>query len=423
MGSENLFMQREAMPGQFIVFEGSNTPRLNHQASLLAAWLRTQGATVLLARQPSNGPVGALVQQVDNGRLALAAHSRAVLALADRLDSLYGARSDGILAALADGKTVIGVNYLLEALAQPGPHPAWLRHINAPCPRPDLTVLLDTPQAEALRQVDARPPDGPAVLIVDGSLPAEHIHQQCQQALRDNLGAAQAAPRAPQPTPWPAMPPNPHPGKLIVLEGLDGAGTTTQAARLAEWLARAQGVPTWVTREPSGGPVGAQIRAILAGRITVAPQTMAALFAADRLDHLFGPGGVAEHLARGEWVILDRYYHSSFAYQTLSLNEGDHAWMRHLHAPCLTPDVTFFLDVPAAVCMERICHQRAAPLELFEKADFLAQVEEQYGKILAGLRQEGENICTVDGTLPVEAVAVGLQRQLEGFLAQAQFRH
>lgn len=84
-------------------------------------------------------------------------------------------------------------------------------------------------------------------------------------------------------------------GLFVVLEGIDGAGTTTQVARLVASL-RARGIGALGTREPSDGPIGTQIRQILTGRLVVrspagghAPPgwpTLALLFAADRVDHL-----------------------------------------------------------------------------------------------------------------------------------------
>ncbi len=103
-------------------------------------------------------------------------------------------------------------------------------------------------------------------------------------------------------------------GRFIVLEGLDGAGTTTQAALLAEWLgARGEVVQT---REPTAGPIGRLIRSSLrAEPDSPAETSLPWLFAADRAEHLTRV--IEPALARGAWVISDRYYHSSLAYQSL----------------------------------------------------------------------------------------------------------
>src|SRR5271167_2017910 len=113
----------------------------------------------------------------------------------------------------------------------------------------------------------------------------------------------------------------PQAGRFVVLEGIDGSGTTTQVARLADRL-RAQGVAVRATREPSDGPLGTLVRHVLSGRVVIpggrAPgwATMALLFAADRLDHV--ESEIEPFLAEGGDVISDRYDASSLAYQSIS---------------------------------------------------------------------------------------------------------
>src|SRR6185437_14469754 len=110
----------------------------------------------------------------------------------------------------------------------------------------------------------------------------------------------------------------PQRGRFVVLEGIDGAGTTTHVGLLAERL-RSERIPVRATREPSDGPVGVLVRQILTGRVVIpggrAPgwQTMALLFAADRMDHV--ESGIAPFLAEGGVVLSDRYDASSLAYQ------------------------------------------------------------------------------------------------------------
>ena len=210
------------------------------------------------------------------------------------------------------------------------------------------------------------------------------------------------------------MQPNPGPGKLIVVEGLDGAGTTTQAQILGDWLRECARVPdVHVTWEPSAGPVGTQIRQVLTHRLSMDRRTLTALFAADRIDHLYHPQGVIERLKAGTWVLMDRYYLSSFAYQALSLSEEEMVWLRHLHAPCVIPDVTFFLDVPVKVCIERIGLNRGANFELFEEEDLLRAVSNKYWAAIDGFVAQGENIQIVDGTQQMSAVTRALQAYIE----------
>ena len=105
-------------------------------------------------------------------------------------------------------------------------------------------------------------------------------------------------------------------GKFVVYEGIDGSGTTTQAARLASYL-RGRGVPVCETSEPTRGPFGAVIRQALEGRLEVDERALAVAFAADRYDHLFSTDrGIVDRLKAGTWVICDRYVLSSLVYQT-----------------------------------------------------------------------------------------------------------
>ncbi len=214
-----------------------------------------------------------------------------------------------------------------------------------------------------------------------------------------------------------ALQPNPYPGKLIALEGLDGAGTTSQAARLAEWLRRYRRdqVPqVMVTQEPSQGPAGALIRSVLSRRIEMDPRTLAALFVADRLDHLYSDQGIVARLQAGTWVIVDRYYLSSFAYQPLSLRtEQEIEWFRHLHTPCPVPDMTLFLDVSVSVCLERIALNRGFHFELFEKVETLRRVYDQYLQAIQQFRQEGHNIQMVQGEKEPGQVAKAIRERLK----------
>src|SRR5262245_48963099 len=113
-------------------------------------------------------------------------------------------------------------------------------------------------------------------------------------------------------------------GRFIVIEGVDGSGSTTHTKLLSKALKK-RGFRVHITCEPTTGPIGALIRQVLQKRITspgeAGPQslgwsTMALLFAADRLDHL--DSEVIPSLRTGEWVISDRYDLSSLAYQSLT---------------------------------------------------------------------------------------------------------
>lgn len=179
--------------------------------------------------------------------------------------------------------------------------------------------------------------------------------------------------------------PSNAPGTFIVVEGIDGAGTTTHARLLAKSL-KASGREVVLTCEPTNGPVGGLIRQILQRRLFVADasgprgfawSTLALLFAADRLDHL--QSVVVPALADGSVVVSDRYYLSSLAYQSATAPASDDVlpWIRSLNARAIRPDLTVVLDVPAEVAAERR-RSRGGVEEVFENRPLQDQLVSIY---------------------------------------------
>ncbi len=169
-----------------------------------------------------------------------------------------------------------------------------------------------------------------------------------------------------------------------------------------------------MTQEPSQGPAGAQIRSILTGRLKADRQTLALLFATDRLDHLYcRTNGIAHRLASGWHVVCDRYYLSSLAYQSLDVETR---WIYQLNYRCIHPDLTIFLDVPVETCMKRITSSRGFHYELFENAQALQMVKNRYLEVMERLRQFAENIHIVKGDLPEEKVWDSVRQRVEPLL-------
>ena len=199
-------------------------------------------------------------------------------------------------------------------------------------------------------------------------------------------------------------------GRFVVLEGLDGAGTTTQSDLLAAWL-RGRGHKVHLTAEPSRGPVGALIRLILSGRVGggpaggVDPAALALLFAADRLDHLACE--VEPRLASGWDVVSDRYLLSSLAYQGAATGRG--RWVEAVNARAPAPDLTVFLEVRPAVALRRR-FAASAERELFEVVDFQRRVALGYRRSIARLRRLGQRVAVVSGEAPVAEVAAAVAR-------------
>lgn len=190
--------------------------------------------------------------------------------------------------------------------------------------------------------------------------------------------------------------------RLIVIEGLDGAGTTTQARRLVEHL-NARGTKAHATREPSDGPVGRLIREMLTGNHAIEGQTLSQgtfglLFAADRLDHL--QREVEPHLAAGTLVVSDRWYHSSLAYQGTG---ADRDWILTLNARARRPDLTIFLKVRPEVAAQRRAAARRTE-ELFEHIQMQREVDAGYAATNAELIAQGERIETIDGEMSEDEV-------------------
>jgi dTMP kinase len=209
-------------------------------------------------------------------------------------------------------------------------------------------------------------------------------------------------------------------GVFIVIEGLDGSGTTTQTAMLKDWFdgeGAAYG-KCLATCEPTQGPAGSITRMALNHRLALDNRTMALLFAADRTDHIFKEeDGVQEPglfylLNRGLHVISDRYVLSSLAYQSLDLPME---WVFQINARVITPDVTFFIDIDPRVAVRRMQSGRSHE-DLFEDADTQTKVREQYEAAIKLLLSKGHHIKRIDGDRPADAVHQNIVSELLPFL-------
>lgn len=199
-------------------------------------------------------------------------------------------------------------------------------------------------------------------------------------------------------------------GRLIVIEGLDGAGTTTQVRRLVEHL-NAHGTPAHGTREPSDGPIGRLIREMLTGAHAIegeklSQSTFGLLFAADRLDHL--QREVEPKLRAGVTVVSDRWYHSSLAYQGTG---ADRDWIATLNARARRPDITVFLKVRPEVAAQRRAAARRTE-ELFEDLRMQQEVDAGYAATIAELKAQGERIEILDGELSEDQVFAAILRTI-----------
>lgn len=197
-------------------------------------------------------------------------------------------------------------------------------------------------------------------------------------------------------------------GRFIVLEGIDGAGTTTQTARLVERLRSETKVPVRSTREPSDGPIGSLVRQVLSGRVMSpggrAPgwATMALLFAADRMDHV--ESEIEPLLAQGGVVVSDRYDASSLAYQSVSSGRGGERavdWIRQLNTHALRPDLTVVLDLPSEIAATRR-EVRGEPAQLYEQNEVQRALAEFYRDL--SRHMPGDRVVIIDAKGSVDEV-------------------
>jgi dTMP kinase len=207
-------------------------------------------------------------------------------------------------------------------------------------------------------------------------------------------------------------------GRFVVLEGIDGAGTTTQVARLADRLRADGGLPVRATREPSDGPIGALVRQVLTGRVVAVERlapgwaTMALLFAADRMDHV--ECDIEPFVAHGGVMISDRYDASSLAYQSVSSGSGGEKaveWIRTLNRHAMRPDLTIVLDLaPDLAAVRR--QARGEPAQLYEQNEVQRALAAFYRDLAKHM--PNDRIVVVDGTGTVDEVH---RRVHEAYLA------
>lgn len=195
-------------------------------------------------------------------------------------------------------------------------------------------------------------------------------------------------------------------GKFIVFEGIDGSGKSTHAVLLKERLEK-EGYRVFLTREPTDGEAGVLLRRLLTGKADLPEQAIAGLFMTDRLDHILNAKtGILQHLEKGEIVLCDRYYFSSFAYN------GSYApmeWVIELNRLAmekLRPDLTLFLDIRPESFLSRI--ESRGTTERYEKAEILRQVRENYFKAFSLLPDEKVRVVDNGRALEVAAEEVYL---------------
>ncbi|MCF8198818.1 MAG: dTMP kinase [Sulfuritalea sp.] len=189
-------------------------------------------------------------------------------------------------------------------------------------------------------------------------------------------------------------------GRFLSFEGIDGAGKSTQHAWVVDYL-RDHGHTVVSTREPGGTPLGEKLRTLLLAE-SMHLETEALLMFAARREHVAQV--IEPALARGEWVVCDRFVDASFAYQGggrgLDWNklEALSAWV----LGDLQPDVTFFFDAPVAVAQKRL-HAASGNRDRFEQeqAEFFERVRAAYLRIA---QENPIRVQRIDATQTPESI-------------------
>lgn len=194
---------------------------------------------------------------------------------------------------------------------------------------------------------------------------------------------------------------------FIVFEGIDGAGTTTQAQLLTQYFNENKKT-VFLTSEPSPAPSGKFLRRCLSGEFKLQASTLLMLFAADRNEHIFGKGGILEALENFDYVISDRYLFSSLAYQGAS---GYFDLAKKCNEDFPLPETLFFFTIDIDRAFERV-EKRACEKEIYENKLFQEKVSNMYKRVLNLYTESGMNIIMIDANKSIEEVHLQIREKI-----------
>ena len=200
---------------------------------------------------------------------------------------------------------------------------------------------------------------------------------------------------------------------FIVFEGIDGAGTTTQLKKLAEFIPKERLV---LTAEPTKNETGLFLRRMLKGDFSVDEKTAAYLFAADRAEHIWGKNGVSELTGQGKIVASDRYLFSSLAYQSVSCGKE---LPELLNSPFPLPEILFYFVINPEISLSRV-NSRNGNLEIYEKIDFQKKTAQWYENIISEYENtakgNGMKVIRINAEASIQEISEKIRESLKEIL-------
>lgn len=195
---------------------------------------------------------------------------------------------------------------------------------------------------------------------------------------------------------------------FIVIEGLDGAGTTTQLNNITDFLTRKR-IKHIKTFEPTDSATGKFLRRVLSGDIPLEQDTIAYLFAADRNEHIHGKReGIISLLKKNEYVICDRYLFSSIAYQSIG---ADQRFVTALNSRFPLPEFLIFVDVPVEECQKRL-NKRNTHKDIYDDIEYQKQVLLYYRESIEYFKDSSMKVIHVDGTKSPETITEEIKSKI-----------
>jgi len=205
---------------------------------------------------------------------------------------------------------------------------------------------------------------------------------------------------------------------FITFEGIDGCGKSTQVSRFVATLKKT-GISSVVTREPGGTEIGKAIRKILlhVDNTHIVPLAELFLYAADRAQHVNEV--IKPALEAGKWVVCDRYFDATTVYQGIVLGQHEKLIVQLNHEAILgcQPDITFLLDCPAEVGLERIekRDRNDKKKDRFERKTLDFHIKIRYGYLTLANKHK-DRFKIIDSTLPEDRVERKIREIISPYL-------